>query len=162
MTSEPAIPVASSFPAPEVYVGHLLRRAQQVHSAGWNRFVSKELSSVQFAALSVLARSPGASQAVLGKSLDLDRSTIADVVRRMEANGLLTRVRSTDDSRRYVLHLTDHGSSVLTELSPRVQGLSSSLTSGLSEHDTAALHRILVAFLRSAGEQGLLAGVSTD
>ena len=41
------------------YTGHLLRRAQQVHLAVWQREVSNEVTSVQFAALAVLDRVGG-------------------------------------------------------------------------------------------------------
>lgn len=147
-------------PAPEDYIGHLLRRAQQVHLAAWLRDVSTEITSVQFAALSVLARTPGVSQAELGAALDLDRSTIADVVRRMAARDLLTRVRSTEDTRRNVLDLTAHGLDVLDELRPRVEGLEPVLTAGLDTRETAELRRLLRTILAQAGEQGLLAGTS--
>lgn len=62
------------------HTGHLLRRAQQLHVAIWLRDVSAETTSVQFAALTVLDQRPRASQRDLGHVLDLDRSTIADLV----------------------------------------------------------------------------------
>ena len=147
-------------PAPEDYIGHLLRRAQQVHLAAWTRDVSTEFTSVQFAALSVLARTPGVSQAALGAALDLDRSTIADVVRRMAARELLTRARSTEDTRRNVLELTAHGHAVLDELRPRVEGLEPVLTAGLDAGEAVELRRLLRTVLVSAGDQGLLASAA--
>lgn len=138
-------------PAPEDYMGHLLRRAQQVHLAAWTRDVSTETTSVQFAALSVLARTPGVSQADLGGALDLDRSTIADVVRRMAARDLLTRTRSTEDTRRNVLDLTVHGRQVLDDLRPRVEGLEPVLTAGLDVGEAAELRRLLSTVLANAG-----------
>ena len=79
--------------APEIsqHIGYLLRRAQQAHVAVWQSEVSKEVTSVQFGVLSVLARTPGASQTELCAQLDLDRSTIADIVARLERRGLIER-----------------------------------------------------------------------
>lgn len=154
MTAGPAVP------APEDYIGHLLRRAQQVHLAAWLRDVSPEVTSVQFAALSVLARTPGISQVDLGSALDLDRSTIADMVRRMAGRDLLTRVRSATDTRRNVLELTDHGRQVLGDIQPRVAGLEPVLTAGLDADESAELRRLLLRVLAGAGEQGLLASTT--
>lgn len=151
--------VRTSVPPPEHYVGHLLRRAQQLHLAAWLREVATDITSVQFAALSVLARTPGLSQAALGAALDLDRSTIADLTRRMAARELLTRVRSADDNRRNVLELTGCGLAVLAELQPRVEGLEPVLTAGLSAQEAAELRRLLHTLLARAGEQGLLASI---
>jgi len=154
--------VNGSVPAPEDYIGHLLRRAQQVHLAAWTRDVSTEVTSVQFAALSVLARTPGVSQADLGAALDLDRSTIAVLVRRMTGRGLLSRERSATDSRRNVLCLTDAGHAVLADLQPRVEALGPVLTAVLSDPEVDDLRRLLWAVLRGADEQGLLAGRTRD
>ena len=61
MTHDSAHQSDALVPAPEDYIRHLLRLAQQVHLAAWLRDVSTEITSVQFAALSVLARTPGGS-----------------------------------------------------------------------------------------------------
>lgn len=69
------------------YTGHLLRRAQQVHLAVWQWEVSGEVTSVQVAALAVLDRTGGTSQATLGAELFLDRRrkvvTLTDEGRRV-------------------------------------------------------------------------------
>lgn len=155
-------PPGLAVPPPERYIGHLLRRAQQLHHAAWLRDVAADITSVQFAALSVLARSPGRSQAALGAALDLDRSTIAGLTRRMAERELLTRVRSINDNRRNVLELTEHGRAVLAELQPRVEGLEPVLTAGLGEADAAELRRLLRTVLARAAEQGLLTSVSMN
>lgn len=148
----------SASPPPLEFTGHLLRRAQQVHLAAWNRSVSPEISSVQFAALLVLDQRPGASQAELGAELDLDRSTIADLVQRMAARGLITRGQDTIDRRRKVLRLTELGATTLSELVPRVEGLEPILNGGLNESERREFRRMLRAMLDSASASGLLSG----
>lgn len=141
---------------PVRYTGHLLRRAQQVHQAVWQRDVSIEVTSVQFAALAVLDRVPGASQAELGGELFLDRSTIADIVSRMARRGLLARTQDAEDRRRNILHLTEAGRATLAELRPRVAAIEPILTGALDDGERAELRRMLRAMLAYAGEQGLL------
>lgn len=143
------------------HTGHLLRRAQQLHLALWNREVSLEVSSVQFAALSVLERRPGIGQVDLGAELDLDRSTIADLVERMTRNGLVAREQSTEDRRRKVLTLTERGRSTVAELRPRVDRVEELLTEGLRGPESEALRHSLLAMLAHGVDQGVLRGVAT-
>ena len=125
------------------YTGHLLRRAQQLHVAVWLRDVSSETSSVQFAVLTVLDHRPGASQRDLGRALDLDRSTIADLVARMMRRGLIERERDGDDRRRNVLQLTGAGRAELARLRPRVDAIEPALTAGLDPVEREELRRLL-------------------
>lgn len=143
------------------HTGHLLRRAQQLHLALWNREVSHEVSSVQFAALSVLERRPGIGQVDLGAELDLDRSTIADLVERMIRNGLVAREQSAEDRRRKILTLTDRGCSTVTELRPRVDRVEALLSEALDPAESEALRRSLLAMLTHGVEQGVLQSVAT-
>lgn len=145
-------------PEPLRHLGHLLRRAQQLHLAAWQRDVSRDITSVQYAVLTVLERLPGSSQASLGAELDLDRSTIADVVARMTRRGLIERAQDPDDRRRNVLQLTDDGLARVTELRPRVDGLETVLAGDLSSADRRELRRMLRTMLAGAQRQGLLSG----
>lgn len=137
------------------YTGYLIRRAQQAHVAAWQREVSADVTSVQFGVLSVLAGTPGASQQHLVERLDLDRSTIADIVSRLERRGLIERVRDAVDRRRNVLHLTDRGQRELEHLLPRVARVDEVLTDGLTAEDAATLRRILTMLLDSPAVRSL-------
>lgn len=100
--------------------GHLVRCAQQVHSALWHREFDGELTSPQYAVMSTLTAHPGIDQRSAGLITSLDKSNIADVVRRLEQRGWLTRTRDADDARRNVLALTDEAADAVVSLSPRV------------------------------------------
>lgn len=138
------------------HTGHLLRRAQQLHLAVWLRDVSSETTSVQFAALSVLDQRPQASQRELGRVLDLDRSTIADLVTRMVRRGLIERERDKDDRRRNVLQLTSAGRDELVRLRPRVEAIEPTLTAGLRPRERDELRRLLYRMLEQATARGML------
>lgn len=51
----------------------------------------------------------GQSQKALGRTQRLDHSTIAKSIRRLEAAGLLSREKSSDDGRVTLVFLTDAG-----------------------------------------------------
>ena len=131
------------------HLGALIRRAQQVHVALWARDVSDRLSSVQYAVLELLTHRPGASQKVIGDELGLDRSTVADLVRRMEAAGLIGRTRDPDDNRRNVVVLTDLGRREYAELTPAVLALQHELVRELSAGETAELRRLISRVLQT-------------
>lgn len=129
------------------YTGSLVRRAQQRHMAVWLSEVSAELTSVQYAAMVVLQQAPGVNQRQLGDELDLDRSTIADLVARMVRNGLIERTDDPADKRSYVLFLTAAGKKQLATLRPRVASVERILTAALTPQESSELRRLLSALL---------------
>jgi len=129
--------------------GFLVRRAQQVHVAAWTAEVSADITSVQFGVLNLLREQPGASQRMLCDSLDLDQSTIADIVQRLQRRGLITRVRDVVDRRRNVLDLTDEGRRQFDALVPGVRRVDAVMTAGLDARESANLRRLLETLLES-------------
>jgi len=74
--------------------------------------VLKELALTypQYLAMLVLWQSPkGISVKDLGNQLDLDSGTLSPLLKRMEAQGLLTRVRQAIDERVVIIKLTKEG-----------------------------------------------------
>lgn len=134
-------------PEPLRYTGHLIRRAQQRHAALWQELVSRDVSSVQYAALAVLERMPGASQSELGSELDLDRSTIADIVSRLERRGVIERTPHQSDRRRYALSLTASGTDEIARLRPRVDAANERLTQPLTRDEHRTLRALLTRIL---------------
>ena len=60
----------------------------------------------------------GLSQTHLVDRTGIDRSTLADIVRRMLKKGLLQRRRTKEDARAYAVKLTDEGWRVLKSAEP--------------------------------------------
>ncbi|MEV7422441.1 MULTISPECIES: MarR family winged helix-turn-helix transcriptional regulator [unclassified Streptomyces] len=89
--------------------GHLARRLQQAHHLLWNAMVSEEITSPQYAVLNALVAEPGLDQRTVGARVGLDRSTIAEVISRLDRRGLLAKARDPRDGRRFLLRLTDEG-----------------------------------------------------
>lgn len=138
-------------PEPLRYTGHLIRRAQQRHAALWQEQVSAEVSSVQYAALAVLERLPGASQSELGAELDLDRSTVADIVSRLDRRGVIERLPHDSDRRRYSLTLTKAGLAEVNRLRPLVVQANARLTNALNAGELSTLRTLLERILEEQG-----------
>ncbi|MFB6978495.1 MarR family winged helix-turn-helix transcriptional regulator [Streptomyces scopuliridis] len=99
--------------------GHLARRLQQAHTLLWNTVVSEEVTSPQFAVLNTLVGQDGLDQRTVGERVGLDRSTIAEVIRRLVDRRLVDKVRDPKDGRRSVLRVTEEGEQLHRKLSGR-------------------------------------------
>jgi DNA-binding MarR family transcriptional regulator len=101
--------------------GHLLRRCQQ-------RAVDLFVAEVgeggptprQFALMLCIQQSPGATQIELVRRSGIDRSTLAEMLRRLLRRGLVTRQRTDGDKRANALRLTDAGEALLARAIPAV------------------------------------------
>ncbi|NBB52596.1 MarR family transcriptional regulator [Rhizobium sp. CRIBSB] len=74
----------------------------------------------QFAVLEAVSARSGLTQTDLVKATGIDRSTLADLVARMTAKGLLARERSTLDARAKAVTLSADGLAVLEAARPAV------------------------------------------
>ncbi len=68
-----------------------------------------DLTPRQYAVLLTVSQNEGLSQTQLVEKTGIDRSTLADIVRRMLKKGLLTRRRTKEDARAYAVRLTEDG-----------------------------------------------------
>lgn len=133
------------------HTGFLVRRSQQAHLAVWAREVGSRITNVQFGVLNVLAGMGQASQRELGDALDLDRSTVAGLVARLETRGLVERGRAPGDRRRNVVGLTAEGRRTLAEVAPAAARVDAALTAGLTGQEREMLRDLLTAVLRTHG-----------
>jgi DNA-binding MarR family transcriptional regulator len=77
-----------------------------------------DLTPRQYAVLLTVSQNEGLSQTQLVDKTGIDRSTLADIVRRMLKKGLLTRRRTREDARAYAVRLTDEGWKSLQRADP--------------------------------------------
>jgi len=101
---------------------HLLHRAGQragdvFQSEQWQG----DLTPRQYAVLVTVAEHEGLSQTHLVSKTGIDRSTLADIIRRMLNKGLLQRRRTKGDARAYSVKLTDEGRRILEATAPLAQ-----------------------------------------
>ena len=99
---------------------HLLRRAHFAAEELFAReFAQESITPRQKAALVILYQHPGLSQNALADQLHMDRNTVAEMVKRLAASGLIRRVPAKADKRAYELFLAPDGAALLDRVMPR-------------------------------------------
>ncbi len=97
--------------------GFLIRRLHQIHVAMFlEEFKSQNITPVQYGLMTAVAALPGLDQTALGQEVGLDRTTTADVVKRLEDRGLLERHPNPLDRRTRHVRLTAEGQTRVVEL----------------------------------------------
>ena len=101
---------------------HLLHRASQYAGEIFNEEVrSAGLTPRQYAILLTVSRHEGLSQTDLVARTGIDRSTLADIIRRMLGKGLVSRRRTRQDARIYSVRTTKKGREALAAAGPSVE-----------------------------------------
>ncbi len=98
---------------------HLIHRAEQCATDLFARLTPKDLLTPrQYAILVAIDEHAGVSQTGLVARTGIDRSTLADIVKRMIEKGLVQRQRTSEDARTYAVRLTRKGASALRKMRP--------------------------------------------
>lgn len=111
---------------------HLFHRAVQVVTEIYQaEMASHDLTARQYAVLFALAHSDGLSQSKLVDATGIDRSTMADIVRRMLKKGIIQRKRDKDDARAYEVKITEEGQRLFRVVTPIVHRIEDKLLAAL-------------------------------
>ena len=137
---------------------HLLHRAGQCAEVLFTNETGKaDLTPRQYAILASVAQNPDISQTGLVEQTGVDRSTLADIVRRLVKKGLLQRKRTRRDARMYAVRLTPKGQAAPSAIKPAAsrvdQRLLSVLATGQRGDFIEALGEIVKAMSRQAAAQ---------
>ncbi len=93
----------------------LLHRANQIATEQFAASLGeRDLTARQLHVLAAIEANSGPSQTRIVELTGIDRSTLADIVRRLQKHGLVERRRSREDARAYVLKLSDAGRKALS------------------------------------------------
>jgi DNA-binding MarR family transcriptional regulator len=106
------------------------------------------ITALQYTALTVLERHDGLSAAQLARDSFVTAQSMADMVRTLEARGLLYRERNPRNGRELLIHLTDGGRRLLVEHAPQAADLEDRMLSDLSAEQADGFRRALVAAWR--------------
>jgi MarR family transcriptional regulator, lower aerobic nicotinate degradation pathway regulator len=122
MTSNGETPISEDDGRLLAMPGHLIRRLQQISFA---LFVDQarafETTPVQYAAIVAINNHPGIDQTALCNIVALDRSTVGDVVGRLEKKKLIRRLSGLVDRRTKSLYVTPAGRKLIEDIEPAVQ-----------------------------------------
>lgn len=133
---------------------HMLHRASQAADELFaNETTGADLTPRQFAVLAALEVLESASQTQIVDATGIDRSTLADIVKRLVKRGLLNRRRSRSDARAYVVRMTPEGRTVLLDTKPAARRVEERLLQQLPDDrrdDLLAALEAIIGGLTSA------------
>jgi DNA-binding MarR family transcriptional regulator len=135
MKPKPAIVRSPATVAPfKVSATHLIHRAEQCAADIFARIAPQGLLTPrQYAILLAIEENEGISQTGLVEKTGIDRSTLADIVRRMIEKCLVQRQRTTEDARAYAVRLTRKGSNMLRKMRPYAEEVDRQILQSLPE-----------------------------
>ena len=111
---------------------HLIHRAGQCAGDIFQaEMTDNDLTPRQLAVLASVSQNEGLSQTNLVAMTGIDRSTLADIVRRMLKKGYLQRRRAKQDARAYAVKLTDEGRHALQMAEPVAKRIDDRILSAL-------------------------------
>ena len=123
--------------------GHLIRRLHQVSTAYFAEECGGELTAVQYAALVAIDSHPGIDATRLSEIVYFDRSTIGDVLDRIESKGWIRREYTSSDRRIKRLELSSLGQEVLQHVEPGIRRVQDRLLAPLTAGEARTLVRLL-------------------
>ena len=125
-------------------LGYHLRCA---HAAVFQHFArsvgAAEITPPQLGTLLLVEANPGLSQSAVAEALRFDRSTLVQVVDRLEERGLVKRETSSRDRRSHALALTAAGVKLLARLKEMLAVHESEIAAPLDANERAALLALL-------------------
>lgn len=131
-------------------LGHLIRRAQRIHTAIWASRVYAGITSAQYAVLTVVAGYQQSSQGALGEIASLDKSTTADVVSRLTRNGWLRLEVESGRARAHAL--TPPAEVALAVITDQARGVQAELLDPLPVADRDEIAGLLVRIAYPDGD----------
>jgi DNA-binding MarR family transcriptional regulator len=128
--------------------GHLIRRAQQIAVAIFmEECADLDLTPVQYAALVAIGDNPGIDATRLSSLIAFDRSTLGNVLERLETRGLLTRYSVPEDRRIKRLKLTVGGRTLIGRAEKAVRRAQDRMLAPLPAKDRDTFMRLLHQFV---------------
>jgi MarR family transcriptional regulator, lower aerobic nicotinate degradation pathway regulator len=124
--------------------GYLFRRMQQI---AVSIFIEEcracDLTPVQYAALVAIHTHPGIDATRLSAVIAFDRSTLGNVIERLQTKALIERKPSREDKRIKLLYLTKSGAALLGEIMSSVDRAQARMLQPLKAGDRKTLMALL-------------------
>ncbi|CAO3426624.1 MarR family winged helix-turn-helix transcriptional regulator [Azospirillum endophyticum] len=132
------------------YLGYLLRQAAGAYRHRMDRALADlDVTSPQFAVMTMLNAYPGISNADIARLAMLTPQTVSVIVANLERAGTIRRLPHSVHGRILQIELTPSGLSLLRRCRERVQALEREVSEPLSEADEAVVRRWLTGVARS-------------
>ena len=141
---------------------HMLRRCVQYANDLFSQEpAASDLTKQQFTVLAAVEQNEGVSQTDLVAMTGIDRSTLAEMIRRMIEKGLLQRERTESDARANAVRLGPAGRKALRSARIASDRVERALLAALPASDRAKFARMLSSIV-SAAETGGQASARRD
>jgi DNA-binding MarR family transcriptional regulator len=125
-------------------IGYHLRCAQVTVFRHYATTMGKRgVSAPQFGTLLLIEANPGISQSSIAEALRFDRSTLVQIIDRLESRDLVVREVSARDRRSHALRLTTPGATLLAELKDIALHHEEDIAHRLSAEERATLMQLL-------------------
>jgi DNA-binding MarR family transcriptional regulator len=130
---------------------HLLRRAEQFAAEIFLKAdIPDGVTLRQSVLLAAIAEADGASQSDLVNATGVDRSTLAEMMARMEQKGFIVRAAAEDDGRAKSVSLTAEGRRRLEGALPAMREVDKALLAALPASGRSAFRATLLALADAA------------
>ncbi|HET7715029.1 MAG TPA: MarR family transcriptional regulator [Bauldia sp.] len=135
--------------------GYLVRRLHQIHYAlFFEECAEFGITPVQYGLLTILSTNPDCDQVTLANALGIDRTNVADVLRRLEHGGLVRRRKSVDDRRMVLARLTAAGENMVEKMHPYMVRAQERLLAALTAEERDAFIATLMRLLEANNRYG--------
>ncbi len=131
---------------------HLLRRAEQYAAEIFLQAGTDGVTLRQTVLLAAIAEAEGASQSDLVSVTGIDRSTLAEMMARMEKKGLIARTAAADDGRAKSVKLTRDGRNRMDAALPAMRAVDDALLKAVARNRRTAFCAALASLAGAADE----------
>lgn len=122
---------------------HLLHRAEQMAADRFAQLVAGEITLRQFAVLAAVKQRPGLRQSDLVRETGIDRSTMADMLTRMEKRGWITRTTNALDQRAQSVQLAAGGLAIFNSALKHARAADAAILDALPKAKRRAFQNLL-------------------
>lgn len=96
----------------------------------------------QYKILCILHDNGDISQKTLLDMFNIKSGSLSEAIVKMEADGLITRTKSPEDKRNYIIHLTEKGRNEYLDINSQIKGQEKILFNTLSDEEKDELYRL--------------------
>jgi DNA-binding MarR family transcriptional regulator len=147
---------------PEISTGHLwerpgylVRRLNQIHQALFFECCKDfTITPVQYGLLTTLSEQPRLDQTSLCAEIGVDRTTTADVLRRLEQRGLVKREPSPLDGRQKLARVTAKGTRLMHQMYDKMREAQVRFLEPLSPEDRIRFVEMMMQLVEGNNQYG--------
>jgi len=135
--------------------GFLIRRLNQIHiSLFFDSCKEFSITPVQYGLLTTLSERPDLDQTSLCAEVGVDRTTMADVLRRLEERGFVKREASPTDGRLKIANITSKGTRIMQDMYASMREAQVKFLSPLSQKDQVIFIRLMMQLVEGNNQFG--------